>query len=133
QAAIKAIKDQRKKLRDDWIRALTSNFGDDEGNEVTFNGTIVQALMMINGSDINNAVTDLKAGTIAAVAARKGNPRAIMDHLYLSVLNRLPTAKEANKIMDMRLHAPVSHRDDLAFYQDLFWALLNSNEFMLNH
>jgi hypothetical protein len=133
QAAIKAIKDQRKKLRDDWIRALTSNFGDDEGNEVTFNGTIVQALMMINGSDINNAVTDLKAGTIAAVAARKGNPRAIMDQLYLAALNRPPTAKEANKIMDIRLHAPVSHRDDLAFYQDLFWALLNSNEFMLNH
>jgi hypothetical protein len=133
QAVLKAIRDQRKKMAEAWTRALTSNFGDDEGNEVTFNGTIVQALMMMNGSEINNAITDLKAGTIAAVAAKKGNPRAIMDSLYLAALNRLPTGKEAGKIIDIRRTAPIAHKDELSFYQDLFWALLNSNEFMLNH
>jgi hypothetical protein len=27
----------------------------------------------------------------------------------------------------------VKDKDQLAPYQDLFWALLNSNEFLLNH
>ena len=35
---------------------LITNFGDDEGNEVNFNGTIVQALLMMNGKDINDAI-----------------------------------------------------------------------------
>jgi hypothetical protein len=28
------------RLKDDWIQKLTQNFGDDEGNEVNFNGTV---------------------------------------------------------------------------------------------
>src|SRR5262249_27768392 len=33
---------ERNDLRDSWMRNLIVNFGDDEGNEVTFNGTVVQ-------------------------------------------------------------------------------------------
>jgi len=43
-------KDEKSKRRADWLGNLISNFGDDEGNEVSFNGTVVQALMMMNGS-----------------------------------------------------------------------------------
>jgi hypothetical protein len=46
----------KKKQRDEWLASLVTNFGDDEGNEVTFNGTIVQALMMMNGKNINDAI-----------------------------------------------------------------------------
>src|SRR5579871_3707898 len=42
-------KETREELRKKWLTDLTTNFGDDEGNEVTFNGTVVQALMMMNG------------------------------------------------------------------------------------
>src|SRR4029453_13196298 len=48
-AVDKAAKKEKKK---DWMNKLTQNFGDDEGNEVTFNGTIIQALLMINGSEL---------------------------------------------------------------------------------
>ncbi len=47
----------KKALRDKWLTALIANFGDDEGNEVNFNGTIVQALMMMNGKEINDAIS----------------------------------------------------------------------------
>ena len=43
QAEMFESKDNRKKLREKWMKDLTANFGDDEGNEVTFNGTVVQA------------------------------------------------------------------------------------------
>ena len=52
---------------------LITNFGDDEGNEVNFNGTVVQALMMMNGKDINDAIGHKDKGTVAA-AMKKAQP-----------------------------------------------------------
>lgn len=116
--------------RDRWMRSLTLNFGDDEGNEVTFNGTVVQALMLINGDDINQAILD-KNGTVGK-ALKKGSPLTVMTDLYLAALNRPPSEKERAKIMQ-QFKMRIADRDPAAPYQDLFWALLNSSEFILNH
>jgi len=43
-------------MRETWLRTFTVNFGDDEGNEVTYNGTIIQALMLMNGRELNDAI-----------------------------------------------------------------------------
>jgi hypothetical protein len=124
------IKEERKKLRRQWMRNLTANFGDDEGNEVTFNGTVVQALMMMNGGDINKALTN--RWVALPPAARRSN-KAVLDYLYVAALNRLPTAAESAKVFHIAKTAPVSTRDPSTLWQDVFWALLNSNEFILNH
>ena len=60
-------RDARRKLREQWMSKLVVNFGDDEGNEGTFNGTVVQALLMMNGQDINNAIMDANGGTVTTV------------------------------------------------------------------
>ena len=133
QAEMFESRENKEKIRRDWMKSLTTNFGDDEGNEVTFNGTVVQALMMMNGSEINNSVASKDKGTVALGVVTKKTPKAIMDYLYVSALNRLPRDKEATKILDIYKSAPVKSKDGLSFWQDLFWALLNSNEFMLNH
>ena len=44
------------------MQKLVRNFGDDEGNEVNFNGTIVQALLMMNGKEINDEIGVGKKG-----------------------------------------------------------------------
>jgi hypothetical protein len=134
--ATQAQRFQSKENRQRWMNNLTTNFGDDEGNEVTFNGTVVQALMMMNGADLNEAICSRDQGTVVtAVATRKGNLAGILDQLYKATLNRPPTVKEAAKVLGIYRTAPVRgmQRDALSFWQDLFWALLNSNEFMLNH
>jgi len=133
QAEMFESKDNRKKLREKWMKDLTANFGDDEGNEVTFNGTVVQALMMMNGSDLNGAISSKEKGTVALTYVTKKTPKAIMDHLYLTALNRLPTPNESERILRIVRSAPVKSKDGLSMWQDLFWALLNSNEFVLNH
>src|SRR5262249_5646740 len=125
----------KKTLRDQWLRGLIDNFGDDEGNEVNFNGTVVQALMMMNGKDINDAISRKDKGSVTVAILRNRSNEAVINELYLAALNRPPRAQESKVIRDrMRLTSRAAARDNVrAQYEDLFWALLNSNEFLLNH
>jgi hypothetical protein len=123
--------EEKKDLRNKWLDSLVSNFGDDEGNEVNFNGTIVQALLMMNGEDLNKAVTN-KDGTVANIMKRQKAGPGIVTDLYLATLNRKPSPKELNLFAEKRVMR-IPDKEAAAQYQDLFWALLNSNEFLLNH
>jgi len=128
-------KADRKDLRDKWLNNLIGNFGDDEGNEVNYNGTIVQALMMMNGDDINNAIAPGKEDGLVAklYKERRGAGRSIIHDLYVHTLNRPPSADEVKKIAEKMALVKTRDKDALAPYQDLLWALCNSNEFMLKH
>ncbi|HZT79425.1 MAG TPA: DUF1549 domain-containing protein, partial [Gemmataceae bacterium] len=136
-------RDGKTQVRNRWLGSLIANFGDDEGNEITFNGTVVQALMMMNGKEINDAIQRKDKGTLAMISRSRGGygdpnrrfyNRAIINDLYLTVLNRRPTDDEVSKILRaFPLYRNVRDKDPAAPYHDLFWALLNSNEFMLNH
>jgi hypothetical protein len=162
--------DEKKKLKNDFMSKLVRNFGDDEGNELSFNGTIVQALMMMNGKDLNDVIggargADLNKSAVADLVRKYGaSPGRVYDELFLLTLNRHPTSAEIAKLETVRsgaarvnvgaaastpppkgkgpapkgpkgptVTAPGAAAGDLAFYQDVFWALLNTNEFMLNH
>ncbi|MBA4062812.1 MAG: hypothetical protein C0501_03735 [Isosphaera sp.] len=182
RAETRRDKDAYARLKNDWTAKLTQNFGDDEGNEVTFNGTVVQALLMMNGREINGEVGSRKGGGVveAVVKDNRGNALAIYDQLFLMTVSRHPTKEELARLEEVRagkawinLGAPpastsspgggtqppkkganpppkkdanppkgpsglvpvpgASSPDDVTFYQDVFWALLNSSEFMLNH
>jgi hypothetical protein len=134
QADMGMSREERNKLHDSWTKNLIVNFGDDEGNEVTFNGTVVQALLMMNGQEINTAISSKERGTVAFAVKRHGGGIRCLEDLYLATLNRPPTSAESGKILRILGTAPVGRpRDVLGQWQDVFWALLNSNEFILNH
>jgi hypothetical protein len=167
-------------LKASWAAKLTQNFGDDEGNEINFNGTVVQALLMMNGKEINSKIGSNKdSGVVSDVVKRNAHlgARAIYDELFLMTVSRHPSTNEIGKLEEVRMGravvdlgapapktpgtkpppagagtkpppkgppapapatggkviAPGALPDDVPFYQDVFWALLNSNEFMLNH
>ena len=42
RAETRKNEDEYKRLKSAWSQKLTQNFGDDEGNEINFNGTVVQ-------------------------------------------------------------------------------------------
>ncbi len=158
------------RLRTEWTNKLTQNFGDDEGNEVNFNGTVIQALLMMNGKEINNEIgskggkAKSSAGVVADVLNRRGaTPLSVYTELFLLTVSRKPTQVELFRLEEVRLGkaridlgtpAPPAKStgkfvpprkgptgipvqgaaiDDVAYYQDVFWALLNSSEFLLNH
>jgi hypothetical protein len=128
-------RDAQKELRNTWLDSLVSNFGDDEGNEVTFNGTIVQALMMMNGQDINQAINQKDKGTIGWALKRSRYPAQRINDIYLAALNRPVGQQELRRVIEKLALRPQFQKGDKeeAPYQDLLWGLLNSNEFMLNH
>ncbi len=92
---------------------------------------------MMNGKDINDAIARKEKGAVA-IAIRNRTERFAIEELYLTALNRLPTNRETSAIVkqfrlrDNRLTIN-DFKDPSRRYEDLFWALLNSNEFILNH
>lgn len=123
--------EQQEKTKGEWLEQFTIAFGTDEGDDTTtFNGTIPQTLMMMNGDLIQNATKDEPGSFLHRVATSNMKPSAKIDVLYLSALARKPTASEvhlANALLTAR------GGDGVGALQDIWWALLNSNEFILNH
>jgi hypothetical protein len=133
-------KEELRAKKADWLKQLIVNFGNDEGEEGSFSGTVVQALILINGKEINDEIMS-KDGTVAAALREKGaNHQSVLKYLYRSALARYPSDAEMKHLLsDKMKHLPrvKGPQNDAAawegYYQDVFWALLNSNEFILNH
>ena len=114
------------------MRQFITAFGNDEGEEATtFNGTIPQALMMFNGDLIRRATTSDKGSFLGRIAEdTKLKPAQKINFLFQAALSRNANKEEitvANKLLVAR------KGDTKAALQDIFWAVLNSNEFILNH
>jgi hypothetical protein len=132
----------RAALRTEWLDRLVVNFGNDEGEEGSYNGTVVQALLLMNGRDINEAIADQEVGTVANVIRKRAfsatAARDALKDLFIAALNRPPTSKEVSELLSPKMfNLPLSKTNPQTFwtgyYQDIYWALLNSNEFILNH
>ena len=114
-----------------WLRQFIVAFGTDEGDETTtFNGSIPQALMLFNGELMRRATGNEKGGFLHTIAtsSKLGNDKKI-EYLFLAGLARRPTRQEvaaANYLLQAR-------GDVTAALQDVWWAILNSNEFILNY
>ncbi|WP_175517496.1 DUF1549 and DUF1553 domain-containing protein [Planctomicrobium piriforme] len=92
--------------------------------------TILQALTLMNGRFVQNATGVEESRTLSAVIdAPFLNDGEKIDALYLSTLSRLPTVIEKEHLLKA-VQARSSSPDAFA---DLFWVLLNSAEFLLNH
>jgi hypothetical protein len=127
--------DEDQRRRDAWLRQFIFAFANDEDEESTsFQGTIPQALMMMNGELMQQALSTKPGGFLGqllAEAQRQSRPpdSYMVDLLYLAALSRHPSARELGQARQYFEAFP----DSLQVLQDLFWALLNSNEFILNH
>ena len=126
--------DRSDQRRENWSKQFLFAFGNDEGDEATsFQGTIPQALMMMNGELMRAALSGKPGSFLAAcIEAARHQPQPelyMVNQIYLTALSRYPTAKEAQQAG----HYLTAYPDTLQVLQDLFWALLNSNEFILIH
>lgn len=124
---------EAEKQRQEWLQQFVVTFGTDENDEsTTFNGTIPQALMMMNGPLVRSAASTKPGGFLHRVLTERTPEAKKIEKLYLSTLSRAPTERELNGILKYT-RSLRTLEEKLAAYQDLFWALLNSNEFIIVH
>ena len=87
-----------------------------------------QALHLINGPTVTQKIVDGKL--IERRLSEEKSPQEIVEELYVRCLSRKPTAfenEQFNALLDREGADPKST------LEDIFWALLNSREFMFNH
>ncbi len=116
--------------RRQWLGQFILAFGTDENDDAsTFDGTIPQALMMMNGELMQKALSAGNGTHLASIINGKGNEGVKIRTLYMATLARNPTPGEVAKAKKVLSGA----KNALEAYQDLYWALLNCNEFIFNY
>jgi hypothetical protein len=92
----------------------------------TITSSIPQALAMMNGARVNQAIRALGQETILSrLLTEIEDDEALVDELYLRTLSRQPTDEELETALEFAL----ATQNRTAEFEDLFWALLNSSEF----
>jgi hypothetical protein len=103
-------------------------FDDPAGRPADVQASIQQALMMMNSKFIEQVTARETSTTLSAILGGKAKPAARrIEELYLVTLSRKPRPEEAERLLR---HAAEGGKEALA---DVFWALLNSTEFVVNH
>jgi hypothetical protein len=123
--------EEQERQRRSWLQQFVVAFGTDEGDEATtFDGSIPQALMLFNGDLTKKAISTSKGSFIDRITGRGRKPADRLNELFMSGLARRPSRSEmtiASKLLIAR------GGDEKEMLQDMWWAILNSNEFIMQH
>jgi len=96
--------------------------------EVKMEPNLGQALHLLNGDTTHNRIG---AGKVVESQLKGGQePGAIIDDLFVRCFSRRPTQPERAELERALAEAGDARQQTL---EDIFWALLNSKEFMFNH
>lgn len=95
--------------------------------------SIQQALTLMNGHFIAEATRGKRSGTLATVAGEaKLDTQGRIEALFLATLSRRPTPKESARLVEY-VDRSGQKKDAQRALADVFWVLLNSTEFCVNH
>jgi hypothetical protein len=101
-------------------------------NKTDYQTSILQALYLMNNEFIAERTSLAKNRTLATLAEQRTSTARKVESLYLVVLSRKPRAEEAERFVQyVEMGGPAG--DSKKALADVFWVLLNSPEFILNH
>jgi hypothetical protein len=94
--------------------------------------SILQALYLMNNEFVADRTSLVQNPTLATLAEQRTSTARKVESLFLVVLSRKPRADEVGDFVQyVRQGGPVG--DSKQALADIFWVLLNSPEFVLNH
>jgi hypothetical protein len=93
--------------------------------DVKTSPTLSQALHLLNGETTTSKIAN---GRVVEKLLATKQPMEVAVELYRRCYGRVPTSEESSAISQR-----IPTDDPRSALEDLFWALLNSNEFLFNH
>lgn len=121
------------------VRSFQTLFDvDEEFESESFEGSLAQALTLLNGGTLVTATTAGKGSALAEILAASSGEDARISALYLRVLSRPVSPAELQRskafLAAQRLLAEgKGGKFEAPIYGDLMLALLNTSEFFFNH
>lgn len=95
--------------------------------EVVTDPNLSQALHLLNGDTVQNKIS--QGGLVKSLLEGGKTPEQVIESLYIRCLSRKPTAEEKTKLMEV-VQQSANPQQGL---EDVFWAVMNSREFIFNH
>ena len=96
--------------------------------EATTDPSLSQALHLLNGSSVHNKIGQGKV--VEKMLKEQQMPaEEVLRALYVRCLSRMPTETEMKELQESVAAAPNEQQG----LEDVFWAILNSREFVFNH
>ena len=95
--------------------------------EANTDPSLSQALHMLNGDAVHGKVA--QGGVVKKLLEQGQTPEQVIENLYVRCLSRKPSADEQQKLLAIVAGA----ENPQAGLDDVFWAILNSREFLFNH
>ena len=92
--------------------------------------SMTQVLHMANGSTLNGKL-QMAGNRLDQLLGANAAPETIIEELYLAALSRFPTAEERMQLLAALRETPDAERR--VAYEDLYWSVLSSREFLFNH
>jgi hypothetical protein len=117
------------------LQQFRKGFGDEEtADRGQFAGTIQQALMLMNGSVPNGEIGKAN-NALDKILKQTTVPEERLERIFLTVLCRRPTPRELSSFVPYVKTATTNTKKEPAKepYEDVFWVLVNSSEFLFNH
>lgn len=95
--------------------------------EVKMEPNLSQALHLLNGQTLHAKIQEGKI--VEAQLAAGDTSEKVIEDLYIRCLTRRPTQQEMASFQEIL----ATEEDKRQFVEDVFWALMNSREFVFNH
>jgi len=95
--------------------------------EANTDPSLSQALHMLNGEAVHGKIA--QGGAVKKLLDQGKTPEQVIETLFVRCLSRKPTPEEKQKLLAVVTGADNSQ----AGLEDVFWAVLNSREFLFNH
>jgi hypothetical protein len=116
-------------FRESFFREFKPTLQPNEPATPATDPTISQALFFLNGDLVARGTATAAELQLGRLMDRERDPARRLEELFLATVSRPPKAREAESLLSRVRKAGETPR----IYEDVFWALLNSTEFVTRH